>query len=165
MPTMTIKKETLFKLVNQETIYLSDPIGSQEKNITNRLADIIPLTEDDKSYFDIKILEVGVRILEKIAIYTKDIEYPYTVTDSLDQNYPDSIVYVFELPEGAHVGVIIPLLQQYITETLVKYIVSDWLKTKKFDFSIKELEFNNSLNKIKSAFLFGMKAVTKFRTL
>jgi len=165
MTTIAITKQELFDLVNQETVYLSDPVGAEQDNAIKRLAEVLPMTENEKDYFNIKLFEVGAKILEKIAPYTKEVDYPYTITDSSDPNFPDSIVYKFSLPDGSRVGVAIPLIQQYIVESLIKYIVKEWLKTKGINSELKELEFNLSLNNLKSAFIFGRKSKTTYKTL
>lgn len=165
MTTLIITKQELFNLVNQETIYLSDPVGAEHDNAIKRLADVLPMTENDRDYFDIKLFEVGTKVLQKIAPYAKTIDYPYTVTDSTDPTYPDSVVYKFTLPTGSRVGVAVPLIQQYIVESLVKYIVKEWLKTKGLSPELKEMEFNYSLDSIKTAFMYGRQAKTKYRTL
>lgn len=165
MITFVISKQELFDLVNQETVYMSDPIGSAQDNTVKRLADVLPMTENERDYFNTKLFEVGVRILEKIAPYTKDIDTPYAITDETDATYPDSVVYKFTLPDGANGTVIIPLIQQYIVEALVRYIVTEWLKIKGVNTEHKETEFNRSLSNIKTAFTYGRKAVKTFRTL
>jgi len=165
MTTVTISKQALFDLVNQETVYMSDPVGSAQDNTVKRLADVLPMTENERDYFNTKLFEVGVRILEKIAPYTKDIDTPYVITDETDTTHPDSIIYTFTLPDGANSAVITPLIQQYIVESLVRYIVMEWLKIKGVSPGLKETEFNRSLDNIKTAFMYGRKTVKTFRTL
>ena len=165
MTTLIITKQELFNLVNQETVYLSDPVGSVKENSINRLADVLPMTEDDRDYFNIKLFEIGVRIFQKITPYTKNITQPYTITDPTDLTNPNSIIYKFELPLGAVTDVATPLIQQYIVESIVKYIVKEWLKIKGYSTELKDLEFNYSIDNIKSAFMHGRKATLKYRTL
>jgi hypothetical protein len=165
MTTIILTKDELLNLVSQETIYLSDPIGTSEENTAKRLADVLPLTKDDTSFFDIKLYEVGTRALAKLAPYTADITYPYTITDETDPTYPNSVVYIFTLPATSREGVVLSMIQQSIVETIVKYIVKEWLKVKGYPYQMKEQEYEESLKNIKSSFMYGRKATVKIRTL
>lgn len=165
MTAIIITKTELFERVSQETIYLSDPIGAKEANAENRLADILPITKDDMPYFETKLYEVGVEVLKKIAPYTSGIDFPYRITDATETTYPNSIIFQFNLPSELMMGVIITLLQQAITETLILYIIKEWLKTKNYPYQEKELQYEKSLSKIKQSFMFGKRAKTTYRTL
>jgi hypothetical protein len=170
MTTIIFTKDELFNLVSQETIYLSDPIGTSEDNTAKRLSDVLPLTEDDRDYFNTKLYSVGVSILNKIGAYLTDVDDtiitdPYVVTDGTDVTYPNSVIFKFAIPAASNLGVITPQVQQYMTEAIVKYIVKEWLKVKGYPYQMKEQEYEESLKNIKSSFMYGRKATVKIRTL
>ena len=167
MTTIVITKQELFDLVNQETVYLSDPVGAEQDNAIKRLADVLPMTEDDRDFFNVKLYEAGVRILNQLAFNVEGVDFPYSVTDDTDPFHPNSIVYKFNLYNGANELVVLPLVQQYVAESLIKYIVLEWLKVKGYTNYIpqKTLEFENSLSEIKSSLMYGQRAKKKYVTL
>ena len=176
MATLIISKDELFNLVNQATVFMANPVGSEKTNTDNRLAEVVPLTKDNMDFLNIKLYEVGIKILKKIAPYTsgkaKDgdialqtIQYPYTITDATDPTYPNSFVLQYYFYTDNDIGAQSYMIQQAVIEALSKYVIKEWLKTHSFPYQIYEQEFEEALGNIKSAFMYGRRAKTKFRTL
>lgn len=171
--TIAFTKEEIFRLVNEETIYLSDPIGTKDNNAASRIADVIPLTQDDKSFVDVKLYEVGARILSKTGFNVTDIQYPYAVTDDTypPGEFPDCIVFRFNLYTNVAVEankyVVLPMVQQHIMEAIVAYIVTEWLKIKGYEgqVPIYQEKFIEALREIKSALMYKQRASKTYRTL
>lgn len=176
MATIVVSKTQIFDLVNQGTVYLSDPVGPLQNNADNRLAEIVPLTLDNMDFLNTKLNEVGIKILKKIVPYTSGkiastdttlttITYPYTITDSTDPNYPDSVILQYFFYTDNDIGAQAYMIQQAVIETLSKYIIKEWLKTKGYPYQVQEMEFEKALANIKTAFMYGRRASLKIRTL
>ncbi len=161
------EKSEIFERVNVHTITVSDPVGSKEQNSLARIADVIPLTNDDKDKLYTLMYEAGIRILEYIGAYTTGIDYPYQVTDDTDPEFPDSIVFEMEFYTGAKEGIVIPIVQQSIAESLILYIVKEWLKRKNFLQAavIVEDQYQESLPKIKSGLMYGQRVKKKYQII
>lgn len=168
----TYKIDELFAMVNLETIAISDRIGSDSVATLNRLADVIPLTNDDIIYFNIFLNRGGARVFEAMAAYAETVDsdgneiYPYYITDETDTTYPKSIVYKISLHTDVKPAIAIPLITSTICKALVTFIIKEWLKLKGFNdmVTIKEIEFENSLSDIKRGLTFGIRATKTYRT-
>lgn len=176
MATLIVSKTQIFDLVNQATVFMADPIGPKETNVLNRVAEIVPLTLDNIDFINMKLYEVGIMILKKAFPYTsgkvaetdttlETIQYPYTITDDTDPNYPNSFVLQYFFYTDNDIGAQSYMIQQAVIETLWKYILKEWLKTRGYPYQLYEQEFENALSNIKSAFMFGRRASLKIKTL
>jgi hypothetical protein len=160
------KKEILDR-VNVHTINISDPVGSAKENTTARIADVIPLTNDDIHTYYQLMYQAGIKILEYIGAYTTDIDEPYLVTDDTDVDNPDSIIFEMEYHDDAKPGIITPIVQQSMAEALIFYIVKEWCKMKNFlnAANIVEINYNESLPKIKSGLMYQHRVKKKYRIM
>lgn len=170
MITVAFTKDDIFRLVENDTIYLSDPVGSNEQLAAQRIGDVIPMHEDDKiSFFHPKLYEVGARIFKVVGYNITGISFPYVVTDATypADEFPSSIVWRFNLYDSANEFVVMPLAQQYISEALVRYIVAEWLATKGYGemAALRMAQFEHSLSEIKSSLMYKQRTTTKYRTL
>lgn len=166
--TLTYTKEELHHLVNQQTIYISDPVGTKEANTINRIADIIPLTNDDKDFFNTSLYQVGNKVLTKLAYDVEDIEVPFIISGNNDPEYPDPLVmYKFNLYSGANELVVVPQVQQAVSMALINGIIEDWLTVKGFfqQALVYKEKYENALFDIKSAMMYGQKTTKTYRTL
>jgi len=160
------KKEIKDRVTNL-TIDISDPIGSNEANATMRIADIIPITNDETVSFETLLYEAGARVLEQIGGYTDGVDYPYQVTDETDPEFPLSVVYEIELYSGAKVGLVIPIVQQAMTESLIYYIAKEWCAYKGYyqTASVLERKYADAYDRIKSGLKYGQRPKLTYRTL
>jgi hypothetical protein len=165
------KKEILDR-VNVHTINISDPVGSKEQNTTARIADVIPLTNDDVGTFYELLWQAGIRVLEYIGAYTDDVDNPYLITGSAETPEtvglpPDSIIFEMEYYEDAKEGIVTPIVQQAMAESLIFYIVKEWCKMKNFlnAANIVAINYNESLPKIKSGLMYGQRVRKKYRIM
>lgn len=170
MITVAFTKKEIFDLVSTSTIYLSNPVGTKEQVSSQRLGDIIPMHQDDKEgFFSIKLYEAGARIFKVTGYNVTGIDYPYVVTDSTypSDEFPSSIVFRFNLYDGANKYVIMPMVQQHIAEALINYIVAEWLKDKGYlsAATMKLEKFEEALSEIKSSLQYGQKATKTYRQL
>jgi hypothetical protein len=163
MTIIVITKDELLRLVGLETLYLANPSGVENTPAGNKLQDIVPLLKEDMPFFETRLYEVGINILKEVIPYVKEIDVPYTITDSEDEYYPDSIIFSFNLPETSQVGVAIPIIQQEILNTISGYIIKEWLKSKQYPYKDKEEVYFTSLSEIKSAFMCGRKTTLKYK--
>ena len=168
MVTITYTKDELINLINHQTIYLSDPLGKKEDNAANRLADVVPLTNDDRSFFDVALFDVGTKVFTKLAYDIDGIESPFIISGNEDPEYPDPLViYRFNLYAGANALVVLPQVQQTIAEALINGILASWLQTKSYinQALIYAEKFEQSLTDIKSSLMYKQKASKTYRTL
>jgi len=176
MATLIVTKDDLFHLVNQATIFMANPVGPEQANADNRIAEVVPLTKDNVDFLNTKLYEVGIKILKKIVPYTsgkvladdialQTIQYPYTITDANDPTYPNSFVLQYYFYTDNDIGAQGYMIQQAVIEALSKYVIKEWLKVHNYPYQIYEQEFEAALENIKTAFMYGRRAKTKFRTL
>jgi len=166
MVTIIYEIDSVFNMVSQETIHISDQLVADQV-MDVRLADKIPLVKDDWNEYITLLRRSAVEILKKIGYATEDIDYPYYVTDETDASNPDSIIFQIALFDDAKHGVILPILQQEMCKAIVGYIVKEWLKIKGFaqQYGIKENDYQTALKEIKSALMYGQRGVKTYRTL
>ena len=169
MITVAFTKDEIFRLVSQDTIYLSDPVGEKNNLVAQRISEVIPMLKDDQDFFSIKLYEAGSRIFRIVGYNVTGIDFPFLVTDStypVDE-FPSSIVFRFNLYDGANEYVVMPMVQQHIAEALIRYIVAEWLLTKGYGdmAALKMKQFEFSLQEIKSSLMYGQRATKTYRTL
>jgi len=166
--TLTFTKKELLDLITNRTIYLANPVGEKEKQGANRIGELIPLMEDDYSFFNSALFSASKKVYSKLAYNVTDIDIPYVISGDDDTDYPDPIViYRFNLYTGANEKVIIPMVQQAVVESLIYFIISEWLTTKNYfdQAAIFNKKFEESLPDIKSALMYGQRASKTYRTL
>ena len=167
--TVAFTKDEIFRLVSQDTIYLSNPIGDKPTLSAQRIAEVLPMLEDDKDFFSIKLYEAGTRIFRMVGYNVTDIDYPYVVTDSTyaEDEFPSSIVFRFNLYTGANEYVVMPMVQQHMVEALIRYVVAEWLTLKGYGdmAALKMKQFEYSLSEIKSSLMYGQRATKTYRTI
>lgn len=165
--TLTYTKDEIFKLISDTSIYLSDPLGEKDTNRLNRVGDVIPVTEDDRSFFDVVLFDIGNKILKKLAYDVADIDVPFVISGNDDEEYPDPlIIYRFNLFTGANDLIIVPQVQQAVSMALVNGILAEWLTVKNYfqQAAIVQAKFEQALLDIKSALMYGQTATKTYRT-
>jgi len=153
--------------VNSQSVYVSDPVGDKNSNSAMRIADVIPVTNSETDIVTQFLYQAGVNILEEIGAYTKDIDYPYTITDSTDPEFPNSIIFEVELNKNSKEGVALPMLQQAIADTLIYYILTEWVKVKNYNaaYLVFQTKYDQALKQVKSSLMYGNKAKKPYKIM
>ena len=166
MITLAFDNQRLFNLVMQRTVYYSAQL---DRSVDK--ADLIPMTEDDKSLFRTMLREAANAVWEKIATWAAADEdnvfmLDYDGDEASTSSYLDNLVYKLDEPTGYSGKVQNAMLTNSIEQAIVYHITGEWLRMKGFDASwqIEWAKSEKALDKVKSAMMYTSTATLKYRT-
>ena len=166
MITISFEIESLFNHVIQRTVYYSKRLNQSPQE-----ADIIPMTEDERDFFYTWLRQGANLAWEKIATFaSEDVDAPFILDidgdDASTSSQYNSLVYRLDEPTGYVGGVQNPMITNAIHDTIVSYVVSEWLRMKGYDqnWQIEWAKHLEGLARIKSALMYKNTAKLTYKT-
>jgi hypothetical protein len=123
MISIGINIEHVFNQVNMRTLYIADQI---DPSLAELMADKIPLTEDDRSYFKIALRDACVKLALLLSPLTKGVSTPFQIDEE------NGFVYynIDENRSGHNTSLLETVLPGLIMRALMLWIVCEWLRLK-----------------------------------
>ena len=146
MINISINIEHLFNLVNQRTLYIADQIDAA---LGAMMIDKVPITEDDRTYFNTALRDASVRVALKFSALSKGLDVPFTV----DETNGVVVFRVDETRSSTQAAILETVLPGMIMRAIMLWIVSDWLRIKGVSanyYVTESQELETLLNEIKS---------------
>lgn len=169
MITVSFSLDSLFSLVWQRTVYLSDTIDQNPVK-----PDVVPINGNNRDIFNTFCKDAANRVWSKLAKYaTEDSSVidtfilNFSATGS-DDEYPNQLVYILDEPDNWIAGRNTAMLTNAIQDAIVSYVVYRWMLMKglgqEHGTQAENASFIENLSGIDRAMTYGARPKTKYRT-